>query len=605
MDSDNPWGAPSPSPASTPLDSTTSPPRSPRISYSPSEDERPAWGSESPSLTAGDRPDTLPNVKAGGTDVTSGEGVEVVREETREKTASPRREEDEAEQAHEAQPATPAEDKPPTPKDEEAPSAATAGLSKAQLKRLKKKKSKAKVKATEEAEQEDEGERGEVPPLPAPAVTAAVEEPVTASFAEPAPMETDGAEPLLETESAPEPPSTDSTTASSSLPAFPSSAPPMDAFPSDDDFSTSSPPATPSALPSSFPAASEAPPMDVFPDDDFDSPTPEPAAAQGAAADDGFDDFDDFGDSTTPAAAGDEDDFGDFGDFGSAAPLDASAFEAPSLPPPVPVVPVAPSATPPSAFPPLRLDLTNATRRAVAPQLAEFCRAAWARAGESVSDEPERQVGGVGQVLVEESTRNLLADLSALPTLRPLDWRRSKIRREHLVSMGMPVNLDDTEPKPHPLTLSTNSRRFGGPVSSSPTRSASAPPLSAGPFSPSSHPPSRSATPFADRERQRAGQGPPPLDTKRAEELMGTAEEDLTLMSLARLKELGEELDRISVEASGVLTHALMMREKEAQDKEVYNGMISDLVSSAAKMKTSSALGRPQPKRASSGRWGR
>lgn len=33
-------------------------------------------------------------------------------------------------------------------------------------------------------------------------------------------------------------------------------------------------------------------------------------------------------------------------------------------------------------------------------------------------------------------------------------------------------------------------------------------------------------------------------------------------------------MERISVDASGVLTHALMMREKEGQDKEVYNGMI-------------------------------
>lgn len=55
---------------------------------------------------------------------------------------------------------------------------------------------------------------------------------------------------------------------------------------------------------------------------------------------------------------------------------------------------------------------------------------------------------------------------------------------------------------------------------------------------------------------------------------MGIKEDDLTLMSLAKLREMNDELDRISVEASGVLTHALMMREKEGQDKEVYNGMI-------------------------------
>jgi hypothetical protein len=68
--------------------------------------------------------------------------------------------------------------------------------------------------------------------------------------------------------------------------------------------------------------------------------------------------------------------------------------------------------------------------------------------------------------------------------------------------------------------------------------------------------------------------GPPPLDTKRVGEIIAMKEEDLSLLSLQRLTDLGEELDRISVEASGVLTHALMTREKEGQDKEVYNGMI-------------------------------
>jgi len=45
-------------------------------------------------------------------------------------------------------------------------------------------------------------------------------------------------------------------------------------------------------------------------------------------------------------------------------------------------------------------------------------------------------------------------------------------------------------------------------------------------------------------------------------------------MGLERLRALSDELEKISVDASGVLTHALMMREKEGQDKEVYNGMI-------------------------------
>jgi hypothetical protein len=115
--------------------------------------------------------------------------------------------------------------------------------------------------------------------------------------------------------------------------------------------------------------------------------------------------------------------------------------------------------------------------------------------------------------------------------------------------------------------------------------------------------------------------------------LLAFKEDDLTLMSLDKLRSVTAELEKISVEASEVLTHALLMREKESQDKETYNGMISvsisettstwdvkltqcnllscsqDLVSAAAKMKTTSSTsgagkGR-DPKRQGSIRWGR
>ena len=69
---------------------------------------------------------------------------------------------------------------------------------------------------------------------------------------------------------------------------------------------------------------------------------------------------------------------------------------------------------------------------------------------------------------------------------------------------------------------------------------------------------------------------PPPFDRERAEQALAASsnEADLSLRSLDELRQLDAELDRISVEASELLTFALMMREKETQDKEVYNGMI-------------------------------
>lgn len=148
-------------------------------------------------------------------------------------------------------------------------------------------------------------------------------------------------------------------------------------------------PLSPLTSPSPAPAHEDAgPPMDDF---DLDPPAPLPPPA---SADDGFDD-DDFG----PPGGGDDDDFGDFDDnadfagFGSAPPVAAFAFEQPPPPP----APVAQAGSP--AF---RLDLSNPTRAALRPLLAPFWAAAYPPVEGTMSDEMERQVEGVGQVLVSE-----------------------------------------------------------------------------------------------------------------------------------------------------------------------------------------------------------
>jgi hypothetical protein len=76
--------------------------------------------------------------------------------------------------------------------------------------------------------------------------------------------------------------------------------------------------------------------------------------------------------------------------------------------------------------------------------------------------EPIRQVDGIQQILSTESryallcsefklvlteteidSRELYAQLITPPELKPLDWKRSRVRREQLISLGVPVNLDE------------------------------------------------------------------------------------------------------------------------------------------------------------------
>lgn len=134
----------------------------------------------------------------------------------------------------------------------------------------------------------------------------------------------------------------------------------------------------------------EGPPMDDFDDD----PTPNSQLVATTSEVDGGDEFDDFGE-----AGGEDDDFGDFGDFGEGEDEGFGAVPE-EFAEDVPWVPVA--STSGSSYPPLRLDLSSPSRTNLAPQLAPFLAGAYPLASSSLSDEKERQVDGVGQVLVSE-----------------------------------------------------------------------------------------------------------------------------------------------------------------------------------------------------------
>jgi hypothetical protein len=164
-------------------------------------------------------------------------------------------------------------------------------------------------------------------------------------------------------------------------------------------------PPKPAALSMTLPPLDDGPPMDDFSDDEADQ---QPSTSAADVVGDSFDDdFDDFGEA---GAGGDDDDFGDFGDFdaGDLAAGEEDAFagagsfveETSAPPPPRPQPPVA--STSRSGYAPLQLDLSNTSRSAMCEQLKGFLDGVYPGAAEAVSDEPERQVEGAAQVLVNE-----------------------------------------------------------------------------------------------------------------------------------------------------------------------------------------------------------
>lgn len=187
---------------------------------------------------------------------------------------------------------------------------------------------------------------------------------------------------------------------------------------------------------------------------------------------------------------------------------------------------------------------------------------------------------------------------SSPPTKTP-NWTRSRIRRQHLISLGIPVNLDEVLPQANGKAL---------PPLQITTRPMSAPP---GPRnsmqknnSPRSGPGgSRAGTPQPSNRQAAPSQfGPKPeLDKAKISMLLGLDSgvfipissfvcltripETLTIQPLAALERHLADLRAQTAATSLVLTHLLQSRESLQQDSETYNRLIAELVGEAQKIK--------------------
>lgn len=170
---------------------------------------------------------------------------------------------------------------------------------------------------------------------------------------------------------------------------------------------------------------------------------------------DQFDDFDDF-EAPTEGREADDDDFGDFGDveiIEESTATDEFGFEqTPALA---------------SVFP-LQLDPMpdkGELRRQVDELLGPIVGPInW----DIVTDEPIREREGPDQILVtperlvsivsaSRTPAKLVKNISkeifrsyapiSTPQIQPVNWIRSRTRRQHLISLGIPINLDEVLPR--------------------------------------------------------------------------------------------------------------------------------------------------------------
>lgn len=175
------------------------------------------------------------------------------------------------------------------------------------------------------------------------------------------------------------------------------------------------------------------------------------------------------------------------------------------------------------------------------------------------------------RVTVADISRDAYAQLTTAPMLKPLDWTRSRVRRDHLISMGVPVNLDEVDS--HRLSALPPLRITTGLANAPPPRAQSADPAKGKAredvggmgSAPASAVPSSN---FNSENERKYGLGPRPgLDVARAEDLCGLEEDQLALYPLARLEALHADLVRRTADASGLLAWFLQLKDAQTHDQ--------------------------------------
>jgi hypothetical protein len=195
--------------------------------------------------------------------------------------------------------------------------------------------------------------------------------------------------------------------------------------------------------------------------------------------------------------------------------------------------------------------------------------------------------------------------------VRPPNWTRSRIRRQYLITLGVPVNLDEVLPhasiKPLPALHITPRPMSAPPVPRNGSPSTNG--HTSRHNSRAGTPVQTAGTPTTGSSRKGAaaqlGLGPrPQLDEERIGELLaltpgmylfhgiftgGNADRAIDQLSLLPLGSLEAHLSDLRTQTqntSALLTHLLQTRDALQQDSETYNKLIGELVGEAQKMKT-------------------
>lgn len=190
---------------------------------------------------------------------------------------------------------------------------------------------------------------------------------------------------------------------------------------------------------------------------------------------------------------------------------------------------------------------------------------------------PVEPIPDSAAIFSTERSLSLWSQLVAPPPLQPQNWVKSRIRRLFLVSLGVPVDLDEILPASKQKKLVLPSIDLEGTGAKSPgARSASQVRKEEGNdnnFEKGQAPSRQKATP------RRGAPPAPEIDLSAVRRLCDTTDAALNGLTDSELKLHVQELNQVAQRASSVLEYWLKRRDGLVGEKEAFEGVIENLVS--------------------------
>jgi hypothetical protein len=191
-------------------------------------------------------------------------------------------------------------------------------------------------------------------------------------------------------------------------------------------------------------------------------------------------------------------------------------------------------------------------------------------------------------IFPSDRSRSLWNQLITPPPLQPPNWTKSRIRRLFLVSLGVPVDLDEILPpsKQKKLVLpDINLESPSRPSESDKTIGSVARLKAQAQNESNASIDSAQSTNKMPRRRPRGPAPPPELDLGAVKRLCATTSEKLDGLTDDELKAHVKSLETMAEKTSEVLEYWLKRRDGARKEKEAFEGVIENLVRHARRVR--------------------